>query len=117
MTKLNWNRGGSGGGYSIERSPYRPYTASELLRGRTQRKPKPTVEPAPPTLETLMRGGVNRLSIWCMTCRLPEHRDATALGIEIQRLPLDQLGQAVRCAACGGTTTASPFTEGPLRRA
>ncbi|MDR6954891.1 hypothetical protein J2X65_004267 [Ancylobacter sp. 3268] len=112
MTKLDWTRGRHSGGWSIERSPYRPYTPSEVLRGRTQHAPqKPTVLPAtgPMTLARLVTHGINRVSVWCPACRRAEHRDIATLAAETLTVPLTELGVAVRCDRCGGSTIVSAF--------
>ena len=112
MTRMNWERGRHSGGWSIERSPFRPYTPSEVLRGRTQRAPKkPTALPGagPMTLARLIPHGINRLSIWCRACRRPEHRDIATLAAEVLTVPLTELGAAVRCAHCSGPTMVAPF--------
>lgn len=129
MTKLNWNRGRHGGGWSIERSPYRPYAPSEVLRGRTQHKPaRPTALPAPATtaapadgagvtLAYLARHGVNRLSVWCGACRIARHLELDDLPADVMALPVSELATAVRCDACGASTMVTPFREGALRNA
>lgn len=112
MTRMNWERGRQGGGWQIERSPYRPFTPSEVLRGRAQHPPKkPTMLPGtwPMTLARLIPHGINRVSVWCPACRRPEHRDVAALSAEALTLPIEQLGSAVRCDHCDGPTTVAPF--------
>ncbi len=111
MTRMNWDRGKHVGGYSIERSPYRPYTASDLLRGRVQHRPKQEAHavPAPMTLRALTSHGINGLAVWCSACRLSEHRDLGGISAATENLPLDQLGSAVRCAQCDGPTMVTPF--------
>ena len=98
--------------YSIERSPYRPYTPSEVLRGRTQHAlARPTALPGtgPMTLARLITHGINRVSAWCQACRRAEHRDVATLSAEALTLPLSELGGAVRCDGCGGSTMVAPF--------
>lgn len=112
MTRLDWTRGRRSGGYSIERSPYRPFTPSEVLRGRTQHAPaRPTELPGvgPMTLAHLAPHGINRLSVWCRACRRAEHQDVATLAAEVFTLPLPELGSAVRCDRCDGPTMVSPF--------
>ncbi|MFK8251778.1 hypothetical protein [Ancylobacter terrae] len=129
MTKLNWNRGRHGGGWSIERSPYRPFTPSEVLRGRTQKKPpRSSALPAPAasaepadrasvTLAYLARHGTNRLSVWCGACKIAQHRDLEGLSDDVMALPVTDLGAAVRCEQCSASTMVSPFREGPSKHA
>ena len=117
MTRLNWARGRHSGGWSIERSPYRPFSPSDVLRGRVQRKPQAAEDVGPITLAHLVRHGINRVAIWCRACQSAEHRDVTALGPDLHALPLHQLGDAVRCDVCSASTMVSPFKEGALRNA
>lgn len=110
MTRMNWNRNKFGSGYSIERSPYRPFTPSDVLRSRTQKKPpRPTTLPAPAaaasatdaagiTLAYLARHGFNRLAVWCAACRIAQHQDLEGLPADVMALPVDKLGARVRWA-------------------
>ncbi|MFK8251827.1 hypothetical protein [Ancylobacter terrae] len=129
MTRMIWSRGKCGSGYSIERSPYRPYTPSELLRGRTEKTPpRPTALPAPAasaepadgasvTLAYLARHGTNRLWICCGAYRIAQHRDLAGISADLMALPVGELGAAVRCEQFSASTMVSPFTEGARRDA
>lgn len=119
MTKLDWSKTKRPRGWSYEASPYRPATAMDFLFGGLERRPVTPASRPPPaiTLDYLAGHGVNRIAIWCGACRQVEHRAIDSVAPDIHDRSIDQLGDAVRCDACGGSTIVSPFTESPVRNA
>lgn len=117
MTRLDWSKARRPRGWTYEASPGRPATAADYLLGGSERRrdrPAPKPETAI-TLAYLAGHGVNRIAAWCAACRTAEHRPIDGIPADVRALPLEQLGEAVRCDACAGPTTVSPFTEGPAR--